>query len=124
MPLAGRWLLDDHTDAQAPYTVLVIKDMRLSWSGPSRSAPKCVQEFVLQDEKPGTVYADGHGTRFVAGVKGSIPTYLLKLSASTCGGVGEQVRIRFPLIYDTKHIEFIEYANGKPATSRRFRRKK
>jgi hypothetical protein len=124
LPLAGRWLLEERPDAQSPYTVLTIKDMRLSWSGPTPSSPKCVQQFVLQNETPGTVYADGHGTRFVAGVKGSIPTYLLKLGASTCGGAGEQVRIRFPLIYDTKHIEFIEYANGKPATSRRFRRKK
>jgi len=124
MPLAGRWLLDDHPETPAPYTVLTIKDMRLSWSGPGKSAPKCVQQFVLKNEKPGTVYADGHGTRFVAGVPGSIPTYLLRLSASTCGGIDEDVRIRFPLVYDTRHIEVIEYANGKPLTSRRFHRKK
>jgi len=34
------------------------------------------------------------------------------------------VRIRYPLIYDTRHIEVIEYENGKPVSSRRFHRKK
>jgi hypothetical protein len=79
---------------------------------------------VLKQERPGTVYVDGRGTRFVAGTKGSIPTYLLQLRTSTCGGAGEDVRIRYPLVYDTRHIEIIDYVNGKPVGARRFRREK
>ena len=124
LPLKGRWLLDAPAEAQAVYTTLTIKDGRLRWSGPAGSAPACEQPFVLKKEAPGTVYADGHGTRFVAGVPGSIPTYLLTLGDSSCGGAGADLRIRFPLVYDTDHIEVIDYANGKPLSSRRFHRKK
>jgi hypothetical protein len=122
LPFTGRWLLDDRPEAQT-YTALTIKGTRMSWSGPNKSTPPCVQEFELKNEKPGTVYTDVHGTKFVAGSLGSLPTYLLTVSASTCGGIGEQVRIRYPLVYDVRHIEFIEYANGKPVSSRRFHRK-
>jgi hypothetical protein len=121
VPFSGRWLLEDGSAAQAVYTTLTVKGERLSWSGPDKSAPGCVQEFVVKQEKPGTVYVDGRGTKFVAGVKGSIPTYLLQLRTSTCGGIGEDLRIRYPLVYDTGHIELIEYVNGKPVSSRRFR---
>jgi hypothetical protein len=124
LPFTGRWLLDDRTQAQASYTVLTIKGETMAWSGPDKSAPRCVQEFVLKKETPGSVYLDGRGTKFVAGVKGSLPTYLLQLRSSTCGGVGEDVRISYPLVYDTRHIDVIEYVNGKPVSSRRFRRKK
>jgi hypothetical protein len=124
LPFTGKWLLDDGSEAQAVYTVLTIKGERLSWSGPNKSAPGCVQEFVVKTETPGTVYVDGRGTKFLAGVKGSIPTYLLQLRTSTCGRVGEDVRIRYPVVYDTGHIEVIEYVNGKPLGSRRFHRKK
>ncbi len=128
LPFAGRWLLDAQADAQAAsrarYTVLSVKDDRLRWSGPDKSVPPCEQEFALKKEKPGTVYLDGRGTRFLAGFPGSIPTYLLTLRSSTCGRAGEDVRIRYPLIYDTRHIEVIEYENGKPVSSRRFHRKK
>jgi hypothetical protein len=124
LPFAGRWLLDDGAQAPAAHTVLTIKGERLSWSGPGKAAPGCVQDFVVKKESPGTVYVDGRGTRFVAGMKGSIPTYLLQLRTSTCGGIGEDVRIRYPLVYDTRHIEFIEYAQGKPVSARRFRRAK
>ena len=124
LPFVGRWLPDDPPQAQAAGAILVIKDASLSWSGPNKSAPACIQQFALKKENPGTVYIDGHGTKFVAGVPGSIPTYLLKLSANTCGSPDQEVRIRFPLIYDTNHIEFLEYANGKPVSSRRFHRKK
>jgi hypothetical protein len=124
LPFTGRWLLDDRTQAQASYTVLTIKGETMAWSGPDKSAPRCVQEFVLKKETPGSVYLDGRGTKFVAGVKGSLPTYLLQLRSSTCGGVGQDVRISYPLVYDTRHIDVIEYVNGKPVSSRRFRRKK
>ena len=124
LPFAGRWLADDLPAEQAPYTSLTIEGARLSWSGPDRSAPGCVQEFVPKQEKPGSVYLDGRGTRFVAGAKGSLPTYLLQLRSSTCGRAGEDVRISYPLVYDTRHIEVIEYVNGKPVSARRFRRKK
>jgi hypothetical protein len=123
LPFNGRWLLDDRSAAQAPYTSLAIEGGRLSWSGPDRSAPGCVEEFVPKQEKPGSVYRDGRGTRFVAGAKGSLPTYLLQLRSSTCGRAGEDVRISYPLVYDTRHIEVIEYVNGKPVSSWRFRRK-
>jgi hypothetical protein len=124
LPFTGRWVLDQGQDAQAVYTVLTVKGERLSWSGPNRSAPGCAQEFVMKKDNPGTVYVDGRGTKFVAGVQGSIPTYLLQLRTSTCGRIGEDVRIRYPLVYDTRHIEFIEYVNGKPVSSRRFHRTK
>jgi hypothetical protein len=124
LSFTGKWLLDDGSEAQAGYTVLTIKGERLSWSGPNKSAPGCVQEFVVKKENPGTVYLDGRGTKFVAGVKGSIPTYLLQLRTSTCGRIGEDVRIRYPVVYDTGHIEVIEYVSGKPLGSRRFHRKK
>lgn len=124
LPFAGRWLLEDHPDPQAPDAVLTINGSNLAWSAKKGAAPTCVQPFVLKNEAPGTVYTDGHGTKFVAGVPGSIPTYLLKVGASTCGSLEEEVRIRYPLIYDVGHIEVIEYVKGKPVSSRRFRRKK
>lgn len=124
LPFAGRWLLDDRAGADAAYTVLNIKGERMSWSGPDKSAPRCVQEFALKKETPGSEYLDGRGIKFIAGVKGSLPTYLLQLRSSTCGRAGEEVRISYPLVYDTRHIEVIEYVNGKPAGSRRFRREK
>jgi len=123
LPFAGRWLLDAQPASQATYTVLSVKDDRLRWSGPNKSVPPCEQEFALKKEKPGTVYLDGRGTRFLAGFPGSIPTYLLTLRSSTCGRAGDDVRIRYPLIYDTQHIEVIEYENGKPVSSRRFHRR-
>ena len=123
LPFSGRWLLDDHPDAQT-YTTLTIKGPNLTWTGPDKSVPPCVQQFELKKENPGTVYRDVHGTKFVAGALGSLPTYLLNISASTCGGVGEDVRIRYHLVYDVSHIEFIEYAQGKPVSARRFHRKK
>jgi hypothetical protein len=125
LPFAGKWLLDE--DAKAPasaYTVLNIDDGAMTWTGPAKSTPKCIQAFVLKEEKPGTVYIDGRGTRFVAGLKGSIPTYLLQLQSSTCGRAGETTRIRYPLVYDTTHIEVIGYVGGKPVSARRFHRKK
>lgn len=124
LPFNGRWLLDEPQETQATYTLLTVKDATMTWSGPNKSAPKCVQEFVLKSERPGTVYVDGRGARFISGSPGSLPTYLLKLSASSCGGVGEDVRIRYPLVYDVRHIEVIEYVSGKPVSSRRFHRKK
>lgn len=122
LPFSGHWLLDD--GSAGPYASLTVRGGSMTWSGPDRSVPKCVQEFALKQEKPGTVYVDGRGTRFVAGVKGSIPTYLLQLRTSTCGRAGEDLRIRYPLVYDTRHIEVIEYVGGKPVSSRRFRREK
>jgi hypothetical protein len=124
LPFSGRWLLDERSPTPAPYTVLSIKGESMSWSGPDKSAPRCVQEFVLKRETPGSVYLDGRGTKFVAGAKGSLPTYLLQLRSSTCGRVGEDVRISYPLVYDTRHVEVIEYVGSKPVSARRFRRKK
>jgi len=123
LPFSGRWLLDDHPEAQAAYTILTIKGDNMAWSGPKKSAPGCVQEFSLKKEAAGTVYANGRGTKFLAGVPGSLPTYLLKLGAGTCGSLSDEVRISFPLVYDTRHIELIEYLNGKPVSARRFRKK-
>jgi hypothetical protein len=125
LPFAGRWLLDENPKAPAAaYTVLTIEGEKMRWSGPGKGTPACVQAFALKQERPGTVYVDGRGTRFLAGVKGSIPTYLLELRSSTCGRAGEETRIRYPLVYDTQHIEVIGYVNGKPVSSRRFHRKK
>jgi hypothetical protein len=120
LPFAGRWLPDDSQAAEAPATILTIKDASLSWRGPDKSAPACTREFVLRTEKPGTVYRDGRGTRFVAGAKGSLPTYLLQLGAGNCDSPADEMRISYYLVYDIKHIEVIEYAKGKPVSSRRF----
>jgi hypothetical protein len=120
LPFAGRWLLDDGSRPQAVYTNLTIKGESMSWSGSKKSTPGCVQQFVLKKENPGTVYLNGQGTKFVAGFKGSLPTYLLKLGASTCSSTAVDVRISYPLVYDTRHIDLIEYVDGKPVSSRRF----
>jgi len=124
LPFNGRWLLDNPPPAQAAYTSLVIKDARMSWSAPDKALPKCAQQFALKPERPGTMYTNAHGTKFMAGVTGSLPTYLFKIGDSTCGGSVEEVRISFPLVYDTRHIELIEYVGGKPVSFRRFHRKK
>jgi len=125
MPFAGRWLLDDQPGMAAPaYSILTIKAGKMSWSGPARSAPKCVQQFVLQKERPGTMYANGRGTKFVAGVQGSLPTYLLTLGANDCAGGADAVRIIYPMVYGSGQIEVIEYVNGKAVSARRLHRKK
>jgi hypothetical protein len=118
----GRWLPDENQDDA--YASLTIKDSTIAWRGPDKSAPACVRGFVQQKERPGTVYRDGRGTKFVAGAPGSMPTYLLLLGPGSCGSPGEQVRVSFPLVYDINHIEFIEYVAGKPVSARRLHRKK
>jgi hypothetical protein len=122
VPFAGRWLADD--DTASPYTTLTVKGDTMAWHGPGKSVPKCVRQFTVQPEKPGTVYTNARGTKFIAGFKGSIPTYLLRLDDATCGSGSAVVRINYPLIYDTQHIELIEYAGGKPVGVQRFHRKK
>jgi len=122
VPFAGRWLADDH--GESPYTTLTVKGDTIAWHGPDKSVPRCVRQFAVQQERPGTVYTNARGTKFVAGAKGSIPTYLLQLDAGTCGSASSAVRINYPLIYDTQHIELIEYTAGKPVGARRFHRKK
>ena len=121
-PFSGRWLADD--DAASPYTTLTVKGDTLAWHGPDKSVPKCVRKFTLLTEKPGTVYTNARGTKFIAGAKGSIPTYLLRLDGGTCGSGSTAVRINYPLIYDTRHIEVVEYAAGRPIGAQRFHRKK
>lgn len=125
LPFAGRWLRDEQAGAQPRYPTLVIEDGSLAWRGADKSIPGCTQPFTLHPEKPGTVYVDGRGKKFVAGAIGSFPTYLLDIGAGTCGAAGAnaQVRISYPLAYDVKHIEFIDYVNGKPVGVRRFHRK-
>lgn len=123
LPFSGKWLLDEGKGPAAAYTRLAIEDGRMRWTGPDKATPPCVQDFTVKTEKPGTVYVDGRGTKFLAGVKGSIPTFLLQLTASTCGRAGEDTRIRYPLVYDTRHIEVIGYVNGRPVSARRFHRK-
>lgn len=125
VPFSGRWLLDEQAGAAAAaYPILTIKGDTLSWSGPNKSAPRCAQQFVLQKERPGTTYANAHGTKFIAGVPGSLPTYLLKLSSNNCDGGADAVRISYPTVYGTRQIEVIEYVNGEPLSARRLHRKK
>jgi len=125
LPFAGRWLLDEQPGAApSAYPVLTIKGDTLSWGGPTKSAPKCAQQFVLQKERPGTMYTNAHGTKFIAGFPGSIPTYLLKLSTNNCAGGADAVRISYPMVYGTRQIEVLEYLNGKAVSARRFHRKK
>jgi hypothetical protein len=122
LPFAKRWLLDGAAAAPAAYTILTIDDARIGWSAPGASPPPCSQAFALRQERPGTVYLDGRGRKFVAGVQGSIPTYLLAIVGGDCRGIEDQLRISYPLVYDTDHIEVIEYVKGKPVSSRRFHR--
>jgi len=122
VPFAGRWLVDD--PGGSPYATLTVKDDTMSWHGRDKSVPRCVRQFTVQPEKPGTVYTNARGTKFIAGFKGSIPTYLLQLDGGTCGPAATMLRVNYPLIYDTQHIELIEYAGGKPVGARRFHRKK
>jgi hypothetical protein len=125
VPFAGRWQLDEQPGAVASsFSVLTIKGDRMAWGGPTKSAPACVQQFVLQQERPGTMYVNGRGTKFIAGVTGSLPTYLLKLHANSCEGVADAVRIIYPTVYATGQIEVLEYVNGKVVSARRFHRKK
>jgi len=123
LPFAGRWHADDGPEPQAGYTTLVIRGDTMSWHAKDKSLPRCDRQFTLKKERPGTVYTNARGTKFIAGAPGSIPTYLLQMSPGTCGSPGDQVRINYPLIYDTRHIELIEYATGKPVSARRFHRK-
>ncbi|RYF05256.1 MAG: hypothetical protein EOO78_01890 [Oxalobacteraceae bacterium] len=123
-PFAGRWLPEQPPGtAAAAHPVLTIKGDRMSWSGPVKSAPACVQQFVLQNEKPGTMYVNGRGTKFIAGVTGSLPTYLLKLRANACAGGADAVRIIYPTVYGSRQIEVLEYVNGKVVSARRMHRK-
>jgi len=124
MPFAGRWLPEQQPGAAAAaYPVLTIKGDSMSWGGPTRSAPACVQQFVLQNEKPGTMYVNGRGTKFIAGVAGSLPTYLLKLRTNGCAGGADAVRIIYPTVYGSRQIEVLEYVNGKVVSARRLHRK-
>ena len=124
LPFAGRWLLDEQPGAAASaYPVLTIKGDRLAWGGLKTSAPACVQQFVLQQERRGTMYTNAHGTKFIAGVPGSLPTYLLKLSHNGCAGAADAVRIIYPMVYRTGQIEVLEYVNGKVVSARRLHRK-
>jgi hypothetical protein len=124
LPFSGRWLRDEQPGARPRYPVLVIDNGSMTWRGADKSTPDCVQPFTLRPEKPGTVYTDGRGKKFVAGAIGSFPTYLLDIGAGSCGGAGGQARISYPLAYDVKHIEFIDYQNGKPVGVRHFHRNK
>jgi hypothetical protein len=124
LPFVGRWLADDRQQAPAADTVLTIKEASLSWRGPDKSTPACTRKFELKQEKPGTVYRDGRGTRFVAGAPGSLPTYLLKLEGGNCDRPADEVRISYYLVYDVRHIEVIEYVNGRALGSQRFHKAK
>jgi hypothetical protein len=124
LPFNGRWLLDQPPQAPAAYTRLAIKDGRIAWRSPDKALPACTQRFVLQQERPGTMYTNAHGTKFMAGVTGSLPTYLLNIGEGSCAGGVDAVRISFTLVYDTRHIEVIDYVRGKPVAFRRFRRDK
>lgn len=118
----GRWVPDMQAATPGAYAVLTIEAARMSWHDASMTSPGCSRNFALQPEKPGTEYADGRGTRFVAGTAGSLPTYLLKVTASTCGGKEDAIRISFPRAYDRAHMELIQYVQGKPVSARRFHR--
>lgn len=123
-PFNGRWRLDEPVPAQATYTTLNIDGTRLAWRGRGKPAPACTHRFELKKEAPGTTYRDGRGTQFVAGFPGSLPTFLLKISGSDCGSPVDAVRISYPLVYDVRHIEVIEYVAGKAVSARRLHRAK
>jgi hypothetical protein len=129
-PYIGRWLPDAPPAVQASRTSLTIKAESLSWRGPDKSTRACTRAFVLKNEKPGTVYRNGRGKQFIAGAKGSLPTYLLMLDANadagsiTCDNPATEMRISFHMVYDIDHIEVIDYVNGKPVSVQHFHRRK
>jgi len=123
-PFLGRWQLDDPVPAQSAYTTLNIKGTKLAWRGKGKSAPACTHQFELKQEAPGTTYRNGRGTQFVAGYPGSLPTFLLAIKGSDCASPVDAVRISYPLVYDVRHIEVIEYVAGKAVSARRLRRAK
>jgi hypothetical protein len=124
LSIFGKWAPDEGAGAKAGSPALTIEGSKLSWSGSKDGQPACVREFTLREERPGTVYTNGRGTKFVAGAKGSLPTFLLRIGASTCARTADAVRISFPLVYDSRHIEVLELAQGRVIASQRFYRLK
>jgi hypothetical protein len=117
----GHWKSDNPASA-APDAVLTIEGASLSWRPKRHAPPMCSGTFALQAEKPGSVYVDGRGKKFVGGAIGSFPTYLLKVDPGTCGGGADSWRLSFPLAYDRVHMALTEYRNGRPIGFRRLRR--
>lgn len=117
----GHWQADGNAAASGtPSAILTIEGTKLSWRPKRKGRPVCAGSFARLDEKPGTVYRDAAGRKFVAGALGSFPTFLLQVDPGTCASTADQWRISFPLAYDKRHMELIEYRNGRPVGARRF----
>lgn len=117
----GKWK-SDNPASTTPDAVLTFDGDTLSWRPRDKAPPQCSGTFALQPEKPGTVYVNGLGRKFVAGAIGSFPSYLLNVNPGTCGGTADQWRVSFPLAYDRRHMEVTEYKDGKAMAYRRLQR--
>lgn len=117
----GKWK-SANPASTTPDAILTIEGAAVSWRAAPGAKPMCSGAFALQAEKPGTVYLDAKGRKFVAGVIGSFPTFLLKVDPGTCGGGADGWRLSFPLAYDRGHMELTEYRNGRPIAFRRMQR--
>jgi hypothetical protein len=117
----GHWK-SDNPASTAPDAVLTIEGATVSWHPKRGAKPMCSGTFALQAEKPGTVYLDAHGRKFVAGMIGSLPTFLLKVDPGTCGGGADAWRLSFPRAYDRRHMELTEYRNGRAIAFRKMQR--
>jgi hypothetical protein len=117
----GQWK-SDNPASSAPDAILTLEGTALSWRPNGKAPPMCRGTFALQAEKPGSVYQDARGRKFVAGAVGSFPTFLLSVDPGTCGGGADQWRISFPLPYDRRHMELTEYRGGRPIGYRRMQR--
>lgn len=119
----GHWQSDGAgTAAEAPSAILSLDEATLSWRPQRRAAPVCKGSFTLTQERPGTVYRNARGEKFVAGSPGSFPTFLLKVNPGSCGGSADAWRLSFPLAYDRRHMELTEYQAGRPIGYRRMLR--
>jgi len=116
----GRWKSDNPASA-TPDALLTIEGAAFTWRPNAKAPPQCRGTFARQNEKPGTVYLDAHGRKFVAGAIGSFPTYLLKVDPGTCGGA-DGWRISFPVPYDRRHMELTEYVGGRPTGYRKMQK--
>ena len=115
----GHWKADGDAAPDMP-AILSLEGATLALRPKPKARPVCKGAFALQPEKPGTVYRNAEGRKFVAGSLGSLPTFLLNIEPGTCPVTASQWRISFPLPYDRRHMELIEYQGGRATGSRRY----
>jgi hypothetical protein len=117
-PFFGTWI-DAAGCCDMGEAKLTIEGNTVTWNGTAKTPAACSTTFALEKEAAGTVYRDARGRRFLAGMPGSLPTFLLRIDPRACGGRADRIRVSFPLAYDKRHIELSEYRDGRPVGYRR-----